>query len=293
MTTRTPTDKPLLQKVDVTPIVTADGVVASLIGLAEPDRIKQSDKAPSSIGDNTNFELNASKASIDVVASMGFGSMVDVNASSEAVFFVVEISNNEQKISRTDDSIIAAEYYGVTIRICVKAWKIDASATADLGVVASSASAASASVSYQVDVVGINAYELSSLPGLISGSIGPFDVSKLQTIGAVVTDLGTFVSEHPDKCRPELLAVDVDLKKINMPYADTSSGVFGLGRIAAGLAYNDAIMQKPPSSDNYPDVTDALVENLYEAIVKTLLEPPNVDQAKSAGDALKAGERPT
>ena len=280
-------------KLDVSPYITADGDIASLIGLADPTKIKQSDNAPTKISDSADLEFTSSKTTIDIVASMGFGSMVDVNATSEAVFFMIDLKLPNQKVPGAPGSFVEFEYYGIAVRICVKAWKISADASVDLGMVASNASASTASVAYQVDVIGINTYEIKSLPGLIAGSIGPFDVSKLQTVGAVFSDLTQYIAKYPDKCRPELLAVEIDLKNFTVPYQKSSSETFGLGRIEAGFSYQDAILQKPPTSTEYPDVKDDLVAAVYDAIVTKLDKPPNQTQSEKAKGMLDAGTRDT
>lgn len=279
----------MIVTVGVTPYVATDGTITSLIGLADRSRIKVSGNAPPKLTQHGSVEANVVVLTADGVASMGFGSMLDVNVTSDAVYFLIDMTLSEPPVPGAPGGIVQTETYGVGVRVCVKGWGFDSSTVADLGVVSAKASASAAFVSYQVSVVGINASEIASLPGLISGSIGPFDVTKMQTVGAVLSDLNAYFSDHQEDCQPELLLVDIELNDVPLPFELAPSAIYALGRIASGYNYPDAVAKLPVLPPGVPPIDKDFMQAIYDAAVDSLTNPPNASQQQQASDVLSLG----
>lgn len=272
-------------RLDVSPLITSDGVIASLIGLAANDKIKRSANPPTKIGSGATVTVSGNKTTLAIAASMGFAGMVDVKAEFNSTYYIIEMKTVEEPVDGVTGGVVQKEYYGVAVRICVRAWAVGADVSATYQMASAKASANAAGVTYQIDVLGIDTTKLASLPGLISGSVGPFDISKLQAIGVLFSELTQYVGSKPDECVPQLMAVEIDLKETQAPYLDSSSSLFGLGRI--GHAYNeiDALKQIPKSAN--PPIIDGAVADLYAAIVGSNINPPNHTQFVEAQDILK------
>jgi hypothetical protein len=278
----------MITQVKTTPYVTSDGAVSSLVGLADRSKIKLSGNKPKSIARGATPSAGASKVTVDAVASMGFGSMIDVNFSANAAFYLYEALVVDPPVPGSDGGIIREEHYGVSVRICVKAWGFEGAASMSLPVMAAKASANAASLAYQVDVIGIKSSDLTGLPGLINDSIGPFDVGKLQTVGALYSQLVQFIAKKSELCRPELVAVGVDLMDLTIPYQISPSVFYGLGEIAIGKTFKDAV-SKIPVVEGIPPVEEAFVRELYRVLVGTLDGVPNEGQSKFAREIIDFG----
>jgi len=268
------------------PYIATDGAITSLVGMASRDKITISGNAPISIGPNANVTFTSNQISVEIAASVGFGSMVDLNMEANTHFYLIELHTVNQAVDGMPGSIINKEYYGVSIRICIKAWGFAFDSNVNVGFVAAKASANAAAVAYQVDVLGIRSSDLLSLPGLISGSIGPFDVAKLQAVGASFDDMVRFVADNPEECKPELVGVDIDLAKAKLPFEKTSSSMYALGRIRAGVDYTDAVVKIPSTPDNVPNIEEDSVRALFEAIIGSTTSAPNATQSKLARNIL-------
>lgn len=276
-------------KVRVAPYIAADGAINSLAGLADRDKIKISGAKPPSISANATVKQSKSEIFADEVASLGFGDLLDININADTRYILIDLHIDEIGIPGAQGGVVVTEYYGVSVRVCVKAWNFNGAISTRIGDIAAKATANTAAVAYQVDVIGIQASDLTSLPGLISGSIGTFDMTKMQAVGAVFSELSEFIATNPEQCQPELSVVSLDFSALRLPFQRSTTSIYCLGRIAAGLSFVDAMANPPAPPQGVPPIDAQAAERLYQAWVGSLEFPPNATQRQRARDALPFG----
>ncbi len=270
-----------------------DGVIASLVGMAPLDKIKISGFAPS-LPSNYQTKLNHYSFNASMAYNLGLAGLVDFKGSGTVHYLLSDFSA-VVKHERNDDSIIQAEYYAVGYRIAVKAWGLKTKSGISLSSIAADCTVNGSKSAVQINVFGIAPDKtLEALPGL-SAISGNFDMTTLQSLGGISNALTQYISEHYATLTPALVAVDLNLSRIDAAYDNSASTILGLSGIARGNDYNTT-MDKQPDGGKLPSgitIEGSMVKQMYNTLMPTPVTDtatPDSQVKKSAAKSNFRGE---
>lgn len=270
----------------VSPMITSNGMVASLIGVAPEDQIKISGKMPAVNHVPVTAELQSISISASAAVSLGYAGLVDFNSGASGLYFLMDMVALYPPLSGLPGSVIAKEYYGFGVRICVKAWDVSASIGSNIGMLAASCTAKGGMSSMAIDTVGIDVKDMAEMMPLLGSNLGSFTEDTLAQLSVFNNALGTFIKNDIKKISPQLLAVDLNGSMLSLPYDQSPSTVYGLHGIDDGLSYKRAL-EKKPSSGKASEIDDSVVYEIYQAIVgDNKDQKPDDPQKKQAHKAV-------
>lgn len=195
-------------------------VVLSLTDVAPPEYIRLPDR-PVTGSKYTSIDLTMMSTNFSVLASLGFGDFLSVNASSNIHCSYMDLAVT-QKVERNSDarSIIASATFGLGFRLAIITYGLESSIAMNLSDVAAAAKLRMGHTSYQVMAIGGGLKVISTAQPLIANLAGEFNVETLELIGAVQAQLTDLYINKNSGMIPELMSVDIDLDKMASLYAD-------------------------------------------------------------------------
>jgi hypothetical protein len=270
-------------EIPVEPTILAHGEIASLVNLAKADDITISGNGPTTIPDKVDAQVLFGAVDESVVASAGFGQMLGFNANVESEYLLSDVQMLLDPVK--GKGIIETEYYGVSWRLCIKAWGLSADTKINVSSIAADCSINSGSATMQSHIYGIdNSLLVEAIPSLCS-VIGNFNTQALQQIKIVQNMVMKIFSSKDDIIRsgmqPVLLGVDLK-KTFQAPYVNSPSAVYAFHAIDHKYSYNDAIKYKPkpPSGMTF---NDSIIKAIYKVMIdNTSDKKPNSSQSSAA-----------
>lgn len=277
-------------KVPVAPHIRRNQVPSSLVGLAPPELVTLSGTPPTDLPSAPSTELEMTSISAQWAVNLGFASVASVNVSGSASYFLVDFFVKCNPVPGRAGTLIVSEHYGAGFRICVKAWDIDSSVKVNVQAVAAGCTAGAAKSSYEVAFLGLGLCELGGVAPLVGGSVGSFDASAIERIGALmsVTTTALLVAAGTS-LRPVLLAVELDPTSAALPYAKSFSTSYALQSIwERGLSLEQALAQTPTAVPAQGKIDPKVVGEVYAAFLDgaPAVAAPTSSQKETARGAL-------
>ncbi len=217
--------------VSVSPDLLAGGVPVSLVGLAPTNLITLSGNAPTALP-STLPSVGGTAAMITAqwAINLGFGSLASLDVTGSAAYYLWDFTVLCDPVPGKG-GLIVNEYYGAGLRVCVKVWNLQTSASATVLQVAAACTLNAASSSYEIAVLGLDLAALGDVAPVIGGSVGAFDASAVERLGTMVTQITAAILAGGAHVHPVLLAVDIDPTSSQLAYAKAASTSYALQAI--------------------------------------------------------------
>jgi hypothetical protein len=194
-----------------------ENVVLSLLGMVPAEHIRLPVPAPTTPGNELDFMLEEVDA--QMMLDVGFSGAVTFQSNMKAnAFYWISDLANSQVVNNTDDqSIIVDATYSVGMRLGIFATNLSASMNVNAYTIASKGSLNLASTAYQVLVLGAGLEAITALKPLIANSTAPFTVETIQVIGAVQSEMDSYLTDDKNqgKLSPILSRVTIDTDRLS------------------------------------------------------------------------------
>lgn len=263
-----------------------DRLISVLHGLDEDENLK-APQAPAGPHVYNNVQIKSTQVTSDVAISLGFGSLVSIGGTGSSYMYVVDVVALLPGVP-VPSSVISSLYYGIGIRLGLKAWSIDTKFSSSVSFIAAAASLSMASTAYEFISMGPGLDVLPSLKPLIVGSLGPFNNQVLQNLGAALEGLVSYLSSQGANLEPVPISVDLDFGSPK-PASLTLSGTFALNQIRRCMTLQQAKAAIPQNLPYGAKIDEAFVEAIYSTIVQSPTAKPTPAQSDAAKGLLALG----
>ena len=236
----------------VNPLLSPDGNLVSLSALrgtlsAVPVPLDPGEV----IGD---FDTFSQEFSVSVAAKLGIGSIFTASVQSGETGFWMDAmqyaeSGQRQFANNVVNDVVTQTRWGYGLRILCRAKQVDYSMNLDFSLLGAAADLGIASVSYEVQAIGLGPSALGAILGGVSqfGALNSDTLHSLQT--TVVENLAKIISNPPAPLTARPIAVQLNIPVGLDPVVKAHSEVFAMRRLRDGMSLTSALARAGANYD--------------------------------------------
>jgi hypothetical protein len=236
----------------VSPLLSPDGNLVSLSALRGTLNATPVPLDPGEvIGD---FDIFSQEFSVSVAAKLGIGSIFSASVQSGETGFWMDAmqyaeSGQRQFANNVVNDVVTQTRWGYGLRILCRAMQVDYSLNLDFSLLGAAADLGIASVSYEVQAIGLGPSAL----GAILGGVSQFGVLNSDTLHSlnttVVQNLAKIIANPPAPLTPRPISVQLNIPVGLDPVVKAHSEVFAMRRLRDGMSLTSALARAAGNYD--------------------------------------------
>jgi hypothetical protein len=191
-----------------------------------------------------NFKVSTQQISVSVAAKVGIGSIFGSSVQANETGFWMDATQFADSGLRQDpNNIVTQTSWGYGLRILCRAQQLNASFNLNFALLGAAADLGLATVSYEIQTIGLGASALGAVLGGISqfGALNGETLHQLNT--TVIQNVKKVIAAPPTALTPRPISVQLNIPVESDPIKKARSEVFAMRRIRDGMSSNGAVMR--------------------------------------------------
>lgn len=218
--------------------------------------------------------------SVSAAGKLGLGSIFGLSVTvNEAGFWMDAMAFADSPYQPNANDIVSQTRWGYGLRILCRAQKLDTSFNLSFGVLGAAVDLGLASVSYEVQTIGLGPTALSAVLGGLS-QFGALDGQTFHDLNTtVIQNLSKLIANPPAPLTPRPVAVQLSIPVEIDPVVKARSEVFAMRRLRNDMSLADALVRAAGKYDA------ALIRAVYIKVAPGV--PENANPGKDAQSFAK------